>query len=44
MEHWYKKQDFYCEVRFKRIKTWMEQETVDLSLYTVFDPVVTYAS
>jgi 5-methylcytosine-specific restriction endonuclease McrA len=44
MERWYKKQDFYCEVRLKRIKTWMKQESVNLSLYTVFDPVVTYAS
>lgn len=35
MEEWYVQQSFYSEENFKRIKTWMSQDVIDIFVYNV---------
>jgi len=35
MEEWYRKQEFFNEIRLQRLKSWMDQEVIDLFAYTV---------
>ena len=35
MEEWYQQQEFYTQVRMDRIKFWMNQEVVELFVYSV---------
>jgi len=33
MEEWFKQQDYYTEEKLDRIKTWIENEIIDLSSF-----------
>jgi hypothetical protein len=35
MEDWYQQQEFFTQVRMDRIKSWMNQEVVELFVYSV---------
>jgi 5-methylcytosine-specific restriction endonuclease McrA len=34
MEEWYRKQDYFNEIRLQKINAWMEQEVIDLCAYS----------
>ena len=34
MEEWYCKQEFYDELQFQKIQSWMAQEVIDIFQYT----------
>ena len=36
MKHWYEQQDFYTEERMKKIDDWINQEVIDIFVYTSF--------
>ena len=35
MEEWYQQQEFFTQVRMDRIKSWMNQEVIELFVYSV---------
>jgi hypothetical protein len=35
MEDWYQQQDFFTQARMDTIKSWMNQEVVELFVYSV---------
>jgi len=43
MEEWYTQQSYYSELQYSKIKAWMNQETVDIFLYTTFEPNISIA-
>jgi hypothetical protein len=38
MEEWYERQEFFIQTRMNRIKSWMNQEVVELFVYSVDTP------
>jgi hypothetical protein len=35
MEEWYEQQEFFSQARMDRIKSWMNQEVIELFVYSV---------
>jgi len=36
MKHWFSQQEFYTEEKMKKIEAWIEQELIDIFVYTTF--------
>jgi hypothetical protein len=36
MRQWFEQQDFYTEERMNKLQEWIEQEIIDIFVYTTF--------
>jgi 5-methylcytosine-specific restriction endonuclease McrA len=39
MEDWYRQQSYFTEENLDKIKVWMSQETIDIFMYSVNEPI-----